>query len=107
MAVKALYDYEFPSRDRAELYGEDQLVNVLWLGNPLIATPACFRVPRSTSLAEFKRGFLDPWAATDPTYDPDAATGWELDGKPLEMGADSLEKAGVAHKGLITFRTRP
>ncbi len=106
MTVKALYDYDFPSRDRSELFGDDQLVNVQWRGNRLLATPACFRAPRSISLAAFKEQFVDPWAATDPGYDPSAATDWQADGNPLDMGPDAtLETAGIEHKGLISFRT--
>ena len=30
MAVKALYDYNFPSADRAVLFGDDELVYVHW-----------------------------------------------------------------------------
>ena len=43
MPVKALYDYEFPSADRAEAFGDDQLVYVHWDGNPLFCSAACFR----------------------------------------------------------------
>ena len=37
MAVKALYDYDFPSKDRQELFGDDMLVNVLWTNNMMFA----------------------------------------------------------------------
>ena len=47
MTVKALYDYEFPSADRVENFGEDQLVYVHWRGNPLLCSAACFRAPRA------------------------------------------------------------
>ena len=42
MTVKALYDYDYPSRDRQELYGDDMLVNVAWTNNMMFASPACF-----------------------------------------------------------------
>lgn len=105
MAVKALYDYTFPSRDRQELYGDDILVYVGWLGNPLISTPACFRVPKAISFAEFKSQFIDPWAATDPDYDPAGPTGWEVNGDAAQIEGDStLDSIEVGHKGLITFQ---
>ena len=37
MTVKAMYDYDYPSRDRQELFGDDMLVNVQWVNNPLFA----------------------------------------------------------------------
>ena len=43
MAVKALYDYSFPAKDRQENFGDDLLVNVLWAGNVLICAPMCVR----------------------------------------------------------------
>ena len=54
MTVKALYDYDFPSRDRQELYGDDILVNVMWTNNRMFASPACFRAPKAMSWADFK-----------------------------------------------------
>jgi len=35
MAVKALYDYSFPSKDGQENFGDELLVKVLWAGNVL------------------------------------------------------------------------
>jgi len=107
MAVKALYDYEFPSADRAEVYGDDMLVNVMWRGNMLFASPACFRAPKSMTWADFKAGMIDPWAAADQDYDPSAAVGWQV-GDRSETPADgaTLAELGVEHKGLITFRTQ-
>ena len=35
MTVKALYEYDYPSRDRQENFGDDLLVNVQWLNNPM------------------------------------------------------------------------
>jgi phenol hydroxylase P4 protein len=106
MAVKALYDYDFPSRDRQELYGEDLLVNVMWTNNRFIATAACFRAPQAMPWSDFKAQMIDPWAASDPDYDPAAPTDWAVDGHPLTPADGlTLAAAGVGHKGLITFRT--
>ena len=52
MTVKALYDYDFPSADRAENFGDDQLVYVHWAGNPLFCSAAAFRVPKAMPFAE-------------------------------------------------------
>ncbi|WP_020663800.1 phenol hydroxylase subunit P4 [Amycolatopsis benzoatilytica] len=106
MAVKALYDYDFPSADRAEIFGEDQLVYVHWAGNPLFCSAACFRVPKAMPFTEFLSGVVHPWAATDPEFDPATVTGWQLFDEPLPGHPDaSLTDLGIGHKALLTFRT--
>jgi phenol/toluene 2-monooxygenase (NADH) P4/A4 len=95
MTVKALYDYEFPSADRAEVFGDDQLVYVL-----------CFRVPKATSFAEFLQTTVYPWAASDPDFDPDTVRDWRLFDEPISPAADrSLAQLGVGHKALLKFST--
>ena len=106
MAVKALYDYDFPSKDRAEVFGDDMLVNVRWLGNMMFAAPACFRAPKAMPWTDFTAQLVDPWAASDPDYDPTAATDWHVGDAALEVTEGmTLADTGVEHKGLITFRT--
>src|SRR4029453_6552779 len=103
MAVKALYDYPFPSKDRQENFGDDLLVNVLWAGNVLICAPLCVRVPAATPWAGFRGGGTRAWAGADPEYDPASVPGWQLDGAALTPTAGaSLADAGVGHKSLIT-----
>ena len=106
MTVKALYDYEFPSADRAEVFGDDQLVYVLWNGNPLLCSAACFRVPKATSFSEFLQTTVYPWAASDPDFDPDTVRDWRLFDEPISPAADrSLAQLGVGHKALLKFAT--
>ena len=106
MAINALGPYDFPAKDRLELFGDDQLVNVFWEGNTFICSPGCFRVPRTMTWADFRGGGIDPWAAADPDYDPASVSGWQLDGAALTpTDGASLADAGVGHKSLITFRT--
>jgi phenol/toluene 2-monooxygenase (NADH) P4/A4 len=104
MPVKALYDYEFPSADRAELFGPDQLVYVHWDGNPLFCSAACFRAPRAMPFGVFVTELVAPWAASDPDFDPVAVGNWRLFDEPL--GADpgqSLADLGIGHKALLRF----
>jgi phenol/toluene 2-monooxygenase (NADH) P4/A4 len=104
MAVKALYDYDFPSADRAENFGDDQLVYVHWLGNPLFCSAACFRVPRAMPFGEFVSGVVAPWASSDPDFDPASVRDWTVFGEPLEPAGDaSLADLGIGHKALLTF----
>lgn len=106
MAVKALYEYDYPSKDRAEVFGDDILVNVMWANNMMLCAAACFRAPKAMSWADFKSQMIDPWAASDPDYDPSTPTGWQVNGEAvaLDPGA-SLADTGVGHKGLFSFRT--
>jgi phenol hydroxylase P4 protein len=109
MPVKALYDYEFPSADRAELFGDDQLVYVHWDGNPLFCSAACFRVPKAMPFGEFVAQLVGPWAASDPDFDPSAVRDWRLFEKtlfdePLAASAEkSLADLGIGHKALLHF----
>jgi phenol/toluene 2-monooxygenase (NADH) P4/A4 len=106
MTVKALYDYDYPSKDRQEVFGDDILVNVLWTNNLMFGSPACFRVPKAMSWADFKSQMIDPWAASDPDYDPSAPGNWQVNGEKFDPAADvSLADTGVGHKGLLAFRT--
>jgi len=104
MTVKALYDYEFPSADRAEVFGDDQLVYVHWRGNPLFCSAACFRVPKNMPFVEFVDSMVHGWAASDPDFDPASVTDWRLFDEPLTGGQDkSLADLGIRHKALLSF----
>ena len=106
MSVKAVYTYDYPSKDRQQNFGDDMLVNVMWTNNRMFAAAACFRAPKAMAWSDFRSQLVDPWAGSDPDYDPSAATGWEIDGKAVDLASDTpLGDAGLVHKGLITFRT--
>lgn len=106
MSVKALGTYDYPARDRQEVYGDDQLVHVQWDGNMLFCSAACFRVPKSMTWSDFKSQVIDPWASGDPDYRSNDATDWRLDEEPINPKPDeTLEGLGIVHKGLIRFRT--
>ena len=107
MTVKALGPYTFPAKDRQEVYGDDQLVNVLWEGNMLFCSAACFRVPRSMTWADFRAQMIDPWASADPDYRPDEVGEWLRDDESIDPAPEAtLVDLGVPHKGLIRFRMR-
>ena len=106
MTVKALYDYDFPSADRAEVFGDDQLVYVLWDGNPLLCSAACFLVPKAMAFGEFLSTVVHPWAASDPDFNPAAVHNWRLFDEAIDPDADrSLAELGVGHKALLLFST--
>lgn len=106
--VGMLKPYDFPSNDRLELFGDDQLVNVLWADNLFLCSAGCFRAPRAMSWADFKAAMIDTWAAADPDYDPAAPHSWHRDEEPIEPRPEqTLAELGIAHKGVISFRTGP
>jgi len=104
MAVKALYDYTFPSADRAENFGDDQLVYVTWTGNPLFCSAACFRVPKAMAFGDFVAGVVGPWAGSDPDFNANMVRDWKLFGDVLPNDeATSLADLGAGHKALLSF----
>lgn len=106
MTVKALYDYDFPSADRIENFGDDQLVYVHWVGNPLFCAAATFRAPQAMPFGEFVTAMVNGWAASDPDFDPAAVRDWRLFSEPLDVDpARSLADLGIGHKALLTFTT--
>lgn len=106
MPVKALYDYDFPSADRVENFGDDQLVYVHWLGNPLFCSAAAFRAPQAMPFETFLAEIVWPWAGSDPDFDAAKVTDWQLFGEQFtpDNGA-ALTAQGIGHKALLKFRT--
>ena len=98
-------EYNFPSRDRIEEYGDDQIVNVFWEDNIFVATPGCFRVPRNMPWNVFQQNVFLPWAAMDPDFDAAKVSDWRSDDAPIQpKDEDTFETLGVPHKGLLKFR---
>lgn len=104
MPVIAISEYSFPSRSRAELFGDDQLVNVLWRNNNYICAPATFRAPKDMPFADFLAAIVEPWAATDPDFVPGSTGTYEVDFVPAAVDpSKSLVDNGIGHKSLISF----
>lgn len=103
MAVRAIGEYKFPSRSRAELYGDDQLVHLYWKGNMWFCAPACFRAPKAMSWNDFVGAMVNPLFSCDPDFDPATTTfAWTVDDRPISpSGDESLEALGVGHKSLV------
>lgn len=105
MAVRAIGEYKFPSRSRQELYGDDQLVNVWWKGNPFFVSAAMFRFPKAMPWADFV-GVMKGFFAADPDFVPDSldTVEWVIDGAAVTpVASASLVENGVGHKSLIEF----
>lgn len=105
MGVRAIGPYKFSSRSRAELYGDDQLVHVWWRDNQFLASAATFRVPSAIAFDDFVTIFVEPWAASDPDFEPGSPHAWQLDGTPIEIGgAASLRELEIGHKHTLSFQ---
>lgn len=105
MSVRAIGEYKFPSRSRVELYGDDQLVHVWWRDNQFLASAATFRVPKAMPFGEFVSTVVEPWAASDPDFDPGSERDWFIDDSPLRVRDDaSLTELGIGHKHTVSFQ---
>lgn len=105
MTVRARAPYEFPSRSRQELYGDDYLVHVWWQDNMWFCAAACFRAPKAMTWGEFRSAMVEPWASGDPDFDPTVPYRWTVDDRPVAPSDDqTLESLGVGHKSLVAFR---
>jgi len=106
MAVVAMYDYDWPSRSAAELYGDDQLVHVWWKGNPYFVAAHTFRFPKAMPFGALVNDVLKGFYTADPDFDPAAldSVQWYIDHQPVTPNMEaSLADNGVVHKGLIEF----
>jgi len=104
MSVKAIGEYKFPSRSRQELYGDDQLVHVMWRGNMMFGAAACFRAPKAMGFGEFVTAMVEPWARSDPDFVPGSIGAWQLEGEHIDPKDDeTLADLGVGHKAVLSF----
>lgn len=106
MAVRAIGEYDFPSRSRQELYGDDQLVNVWWRNNMWFCAAACFRAPKLMTWGDFRAQQVDPLFSCDPDFSPATRFEWFVDDKPVSPDdGQTLAALGVGHKSLISCRS--
>lgn len=102
--MKTIGEYKFPSRDRQELFGDDQLVMVQWDDQMFLIVPGAFRVPKAMKWSDF-HAQIEEWAGADPDYKAGSATDWRLDDEPIDPKPDqTIADLGIVHKGLVRFR---
>lgn len=105
MGVRAIGEYKFPSRSRAELYGDDQLVHLWWRDNTFFCAAMTVRVPKAMPFGEFVSTVVEPWAASDPDFEPGSERDWFIDDNPLHVRDDaSLSELGIGHKHTVSFQ---
>jgi phenol hydroxylase P4 protein len=102
--VKALGEYNFPSRSAQELYGDDILVNVVRRDTMFFCAPVTFRAPKAMPWAAFVEGMVLPWVSSDPDFDASKPLSWKLvDDEFTPDPAKSLAENGVQHKNTIAL----
>ncbi len=104
MAIKALYDYSYPSRSAQELYGDDMLVH-LWQKDDLwFAAPATVRVPRAMTWKDFYATQFLPYVSANPHTTGDETYAWSLVDDAFTPRDDAtLAELGVGHKNTLGF----
>ncbi len=102
--VKALGEYNFPSRSAQELYGDDILVHVVRKDTMFFCSPATFRAPKAMPFGEFYEGMVKPWVSSDPDFDGSKELSWKLvDADFAPDPAKSLEENGIQHKNTLSL----
>src|SRR3546814_20504710 len=87
MSVKAIGAYEFPSRDREEIFGDNLIVYFSWEQHLLFAAPFLLFTPRDVTFAQFVEERVKPLIAPDPQAgEIDWATVEWLDRKSVVKG---------------------
>ena len=102
--IKSLGTYDFPSRSRQELYGDDILVHVLRSDSMFFCSAATFRAPKAMKWSEFVDAMVLPYVTSDPDFDASKPLSWKLVDDDFAPDPEaSLEANGVKHKNCVTL----
>ena len=102
--IKSLGTYDFPSRSRQELYGDDILVNIWRKKSMFICSAGMVRVPKAMTWAEFVETQVMPYCQADPDFDREAPYTWQLvDDVFTPDPAKSLVDNGIRHKQTVAL----
>lgn len=102
--IKSRGTYDFPSRSRQELYGDDILVHVLRGSSMFFCSAAAFRAPKAMKWSDFVGGMVMPFVTSDPDFDTSKPLTWKLVDDDFTPDPDkSLEENGVKHKNTVTL----
>ena len=108
MAVKALYDYQYPAADTQDKFHGNQLLYVGWDDHFMFAAPLAFPVPPAMKFADlvdkvltFAFGRHDDWAKIDFSK-----VVWLKSGKPFQADMNkTLAELGIKHKDALRLQT--
>lgn len=102
--IKSLGTYDFPSKSRQELYGDDILVHLWRKDSMFFCAAATFRLPKAMKWADFVEGVAMPLMTSDPDFDTAKELSWQLVDDPFTPDPDkSLEENGIQHKNTIAL----
>ena len=108
MPVAAIGEYKFPPSDRAEVYGDSQIVYFCWEGHLLFAAPSITFVPKDMTLGTYLDQVINQLIAPDPDSGQVewAKAHWSIgpDAFTPDFGA-SLTANGIGHKDKIIMST--
>lgn len=108
MAVDSIGQYKFPSRERAEIFGESQIVYFCWERHMLFAAPFITFVRGDMKLGDYLDSVIKPLISPDPDAPQVewAKAQWSNGPKSFTPNFDaSLEDNGIGHKGKIIMST--
>ena len=102
--IKSIGTYEFQSRSRQELYGDDILVHLLRADSMFLCSAATFRAPKAMTWAEFESTMVMPFVTSDPDFDASKPLSWKLvDDDFVPDPEASLADNGIKHKNCVTL----
>jgi len=102
--IKSLGNYDFPSKSREELYGDDMLVHLLRADSMFFCSAATFRAPKAMPWGDFVAAMVMPFVSSDPDFDANKSLSWKLvDDDFTPDPAMSLAENGIKHKNTVTL----
>lgn len=105
MAVKALYNYKFPARDRAEVFGDDIIVYAYWIDNPFFCSASAWRVPKNMKWKDFVGQILGQLYGLDPDFKKVKEWKWyHFDNEFKPDDEKTLSELGLRHKSIVKFK---
>lgn len=105
MPVKALYNYKFAPRDRAEVFGDDILVYAYWIDNPFFCAASAWRVPKNMKWKDFVGQIFGQLYSLDPDFKNVKSWRWyHFDSEFKPDDEKTLSELGLRHKSLIRFK---
>lgn len=108
MAVSSIGTYKFAPRDRAEIYGGNQIVYFCWERHMLFAAPFITFVSGEMKLREYLDTVIKPLLGHDPDAPQVewAKAQWSNGPRPFTPDFDtSLADNGIGHKTKIIMST--
>ncbi|MFZ2269104.1 MAG: phenol hydroxylase subunit P4 [Azonexus sp.] len=108
MAVKALYDYQYPAADTQDKFHGNQLLFVGWDDHFLFVAPLAFSVSPNTKFSDLVEQNLTfaynrhaDWAKIDFSK-----AVWLKSGKPFQPDFNkTLAEQGIKHKDALRLQT--